>query len=114
MRLVDMQIAAARRKVDVAQRELRRHLLTAVSLRDGTDCHYCGCPTIELMEGHPRRRTLDHVIPQKFGGTDTLDNLVLACSACNSAKGARVNRSLLCPSCRGRTLEYGARETPQL
>lgn len=100
MRVVDMEIAAARKQVDIALRRLRRHLLTAVVMRDGPACHYCGTATIET-EGHPLRRTLDHVIPQKFGGTDELSNLVLACSACNSRKGAQVSRTLLCPACRG-------------
>ena len=101
MRLVDMQIRSAQRKVDTALRELRRHLMTAVELRDGTDCYLCGCATITLDQGHPRRRTLDHVIPQRLGGKDELSNLRIACSVCNSRKGAQVNRSLLCPSCRG-------------
>lgn len=96
-----MQISAARRKVEAAQRELRRHLMTAVELRDGTDCHYCGCPTITLDQNHPRRRTLDHVIPQALGGKDEVSNLRIACSVCNSRKGAQVDRALLCPSCRG-------------
>lgn len=100
MNLVDMQIRAARAKVEIALRELRRHLMTAVANRDGTDCWYCGCGTITLDQGHPRRRTLDHVIPQSFGGKDELDNLRIACQSCNSAKGAQVDRSLLCPQCR--------------
>lgn len=33
--------------------------------------------------------TTDHVIPRSLGGSDRLDNLVLACVACNSRKGAR-------------------------
>lgn len=96
-----MQIKEARARVAVAVQQLRRHLTTAVVQRDGTKCHYCGCETIELMEGHPRRRTIDHVIPQKYGGKDELDNLVLACLECNSRKGAKVDRSLLCPRCSG-------------
>lgn len=104
MNLIDMQIRAARMKVNVALGELRRHLMTAVANRDGTDCWYCGCPTITLDQGHPRRCTLDHVIPQAFGGRDDLDNLRIACQHCNSSKGAQVDRSLLCPQCRGKQL----------
>lgn len=104
MNLTDMQIRTARMKVNVALGELRRHLMTAVANRDGTDCWYCKCPTITLDQGHPMRRTLDHVIPQKFGGKDDLDNLRIACSTCNSKKGAQVDRSLLCPNCHGKQL----------
>lgn len=92
-------ITAQRRIVDTATRELRRLLTVAVVLRDSTVCHYCGEPT---LAGDPgvRGRTLDHIIPQAFGGKDDLSNLVLSCRACNSKKGAQVSRSLLCPSCR--------------
>lgn len=48
--------------------------------RDGYACVYCGA-TGEL--------TLDHVIPQSRGGSDTPENLVLACKSCNCSKGAR-------------------------
>jgi len=33
--------------------------------------------------------TVDHIIPQKQGGTDHLDNLQLLCGYCNSVKGDR-------------------------
>lgn len=32
--------------------------------------------------------TIDHVIPQCKGGTNGKDNLLPACAACNTAKGA--------------------------
>lgn len=46
-------------------------------------CAYCG--------GTPRRNqrlTRDHLEPVSKGGTTTQDNIVPACSACNSSKGA--------------------------
>lgn len=36
-----------------------------------------------------RYPTVDHIIPLKYGGTDTLDNVQLTCKRCNSAKGAK-------------------------
>ena len=42
-------------------------------------CVYCGTPYAS---------TVDHVIPQMRGGTDSPDNLVSACLSCNSAKGS--------------------------
>ena len=36
------------------------------------------------------RFTLDHVLPQSAGGSDTLDNLALACRNCNERRGNRV------------------------
>lgn len=33
--------------------------------------------------------TVDHIIPLKFGGTDTFSNVQLACKHCNSKKGIK-------------------------
>ena len=37
--------------------------------------------------------TVDHIKPIKLGGTDTMDNVQLACKRCNSAKGARYEQA---------------------
>ncbi len=49
--------------------------------RDRYICQYCGTGN--------RRMTVDHVIPRAYGGTDTWDNLVCACTKCNNIKGNR-------------------------
>ena len=46
--------------------------------RDGHKCQYCGLT---------RRLTIDHVVPRSRGGLDTWENLVVACSTCNTRKG---------------------------
>jgi 5-methylcytosine-specific restriction endonuclease McrA len=46
--------------------------------RDNNTCQYCGATT---------RLTIDHVIPKCRGGQDTWENLVVACSSCNTKKG---------------------------
>ena len=43
-------------------------------------CAYCGA-------GHPT--TVDHLLPRARGGDDQGENLVPACSSCNSAKGKK-------------------------
>ncbi len=48
--------------------------------RDHHTCQYCGSR---------KNLTLDHVIPKSKGGTHTWDNVVTACSSCNSRKGDR-------------------------
>ncbi len=48
--------------------------------RDGHTCQYCG---------GTRNLTLDHVIPRCQGGPHTWDNVVIACTQCNSIKGDR-------------------------
>lgn len=62
--------------------------VTLLAKRDGWLCGYCDTP---LGWGHPSVTppTVDHVVPRAQGGADTMDNLVLACGSCNSAKAAR-------------------------
>jgi 5-methylcytosine-specific restriction endonuclease McrA len=46
--------------------------------RDNHTCQYCEST---------QRLTIDHVIPKCRGGEDTWENLVVACSSCNTKKG---------------------------
>jgi 5-methylcytosine-specific restriction endonuclease McrA len=48
--------------------------------RDKYACQYCGST---------KKLTLDHVIPRSKGGKHSWDNVVIACSGCNSRKGDR-------------------------
>lgn len=48
--------------------------------RDHHSCQYCGST---------KHLTLDHVIPKSKGGGHSWDNVVTACSHCNSRKGDR-------------------------
>lgn len=50
--------------------------------RDGYRCVYCG----EILPGE--KLTLDHVQPRLRGGDKSEGNLVAACRACNTEKGA--------------------------
>lgn len=52
-----------------------------VFLRDEFECQYCGSPS-EL--------TFDHVLPRRFGGQTTWQNIITACSPCNLKKGGRL------------------------
>jgi 5-methylcytosine-specific restriction endonuclease McrA len=51
--------------------------------RDGHCCQYCGrsFPIHQL--------SVDHVIPRSRGGDTTWDNVVSACTTCNTRKGGR-------------------------
>ena len=46
-------------------------------------CIYCGIHTSKA------KMEIEHVIPRSRGGTDSLNNLVLSCRACNEAKGSQ-------------------------
>ena len=47
----------------------------------GGCCFYCGSLLSEM--------TVDHVEPSATGGTDTLQNLAVACQSCNADKGSK-------------------------
>lgn len=73
-----------------------RDIADAFSMR----CAICGCeidPTdVWLNEnGRPCQGrnypTVDHIIPLRHGGTDTMENVQLTCKHCNSKKGAKVS-----------------------
>lgn len=48
-------------------------------LRDEHTCQYCGGTHVKL--------TFDHVTPDSHGGSTTWENIVAACSPCNSKRG---------------------------
>jgi hypothetical protein len=48
--------------------------------RDRGSCRYCGEPG----------EAIDHVVPVAMGGGNRMENLVLACTPCNTRKGASV------------------------
>jgi 5-methylcytosine-specific restriction endonuclease McrA len=53
-------------------------LRATVIERDGGGCFYCD---------EPGALTLDHIVPQAYGGLWVPENLVIACETCNSRRG---------------------------
>jgi hypothetical protein len=49
--------------------------------RDNNTCMYCGST---------RKLTIDHVVPKSKGGGESFNNLVVACSSCNTKKGNKL------------------------
>lgn len=49
--------------------------------RENRCCIYCG------VHASKAKMEIEHVVPRSRGGTDSLSNLVLACTSCNQAKG---------------------------
>jgi hypothetical protein len=58
--------------------------LSAVLVRDGGTCIWCGRAFSDLV--HP---TTEHVVPRLKGGPSWLENEVAACRRCNSERGHR-------------------------
>jgi len=68
------------RHIKVPQKRIllnRKNLM----IRDNYTCQYCGKKVQPL--------TIDHIIPKHFGGSDSWENLVVACQICNHKKGNR-------------------------
>jgi hypothetical protein len=61
----------------------------AVVARAGDRCEYCRLPSRGQVATFP----IDHVLPRGSGGTETLDNLALACPHCNAQKWAYTDGS---------------------
>lgn len=59
----------------------KRVMLTRKNIikRDGGRCQYCGQKKNQM--------TVDHVIPKRYMGEDSWENLVCACQECNNRKG---------------------------
>ena len=83
-----------------------RHMVIA---RDGKRCRYCG---VVVYEGRRKKSlgkktmlVIDHVYPRNRGGTNNINNLVVACKACDDRKGpltleeAGMTLLVRCPSC---------------
>jgi 5-methylcytosine-specific restriction endonuclease McrA len=70
-------------------RRLRRHVTnTILFARDRYMCQYCGKHQLELARKDSLTR--DHVKPVSRGGENTWDNVVAACTKCNSRKANRL------------------------
>ena len=67
-------VRVVRREIPLTKRNIFR--------RDNHRCQYCGRTTSDL--------TADHVMPRALGGTETWENLVCACTECNSRKGDKL------------------------
>ena len=65
-------------KIPLSKIMSHRPSKTMIYKRDNNSCQYCGST---------RNLTIDHVIPKCRGGEDTWENLVVACSSCNTKKG---------------------------
>ena len=56
-----------------------------VAERAGYRCEYCHSQ--ELVTGGPLH--VDHILPEKLGGSTELNNLAFSCARCNLYKGTR-------------------------
>jgi hypothetical protein len=67
-------------------------LITAIKRRDKDRCRYCGTQVDWRARRGDGSATYDHVKPISAGGTNTLENVVVACKGCNDRKNKRTLR----------------------
>lgn len=61
--------------------------ITRLIARDGPRCHWCQRVTNpNLPQISPLRSTVDHLIRRADGGSNDMENLVVACRQCNSSR----------------------------
>ena len=56
----------------------------ACGLRAGLRCEYCDRDLLSSLDDY-KAWTQDHIVPQRFGGADTFENMAVACHPRNSA-----------------------------
>lgn len=69
--------------VNPPSRAIKKSLRHATWEQSDGKCTYCEC--VLTKESF----TVDHVLARCNGGTDDIENLVVACRSCNSSKGAK-------------------------
>jgi len=69
----------------MAGKSLRKALGQKVYAKTDGVCWYCG----KAIQDHPDEWHIEHVQPQRSGGSDEIWNLVPACARCNTSKGGR-------------------------
>lgn len=82
---VTWRVPAVVRLRKLAKRHVQqpKYSRLAVYVRDRWCCQYCG------KQCTYREATRDHVTPRAHGGLTNFTNTVLACQACNTAKGSK-------------------------
>jgi 5-methylcytosine-specific restriction endonuclease McrA len=76
------------RFVHVPRRFRRQVTNTFLFARDHYTCQYCARTQHQLRNRECLTR--DHVVPQSRGGTNAWENVVTACSSCNTKKGSHL------------------------
>lgn len=65
----------------------KKAIRRALRARDGNNCFYCKVEFGTATVQSPLRATIEHLEPRTNGGSNQLDNLVLACDVCNNRRG---------------------------
>jgi len=96
-----------------AKHKLRERL----KRRDGERCCYCYRHMVFRVDFSSKMATVEHIVRRADGGSNLMQNLKLACLACNTARGARtfeewrsIRSRLFTPSSYGKRRVYDFRD----
>lgn len=67
------------------------HNINTLLIKYNYSCNKCGMSQTEHFTKYNKRLEIDHIIPVKKGGSDSLDNLQLLCRSCNARKGVNID-----------------------
>jgi hypothetical protein len=98
-------------RVPALGRTISARLRNEILERNGFTCQRCGLGAGDPDPINPNRRVrlhIDHSIPISQGGTDTKDNLLTVCSACNQGRA-----NVQAPSEDARNIIARIRRTPR-
>lgn len=68
----------------------RKRVLTEAKNRGVTHCPFCHCLLDYERTRLPNSAEPDHILPVRWGGTNTLDNGRVICRRCNQSRGSNV------------------------
>lgn len=80
-------MSGVKRKGRLSRARTRQRVVRILMARDGIKCHWCNQDLIV-------KPTIDHLVEVQNGGTDDLQNLVLACRPCNNYRSNNPTRFL--------------------
>lgn len=63
--------------------------LASLRKKFGNECHYCGDKTNGTHRS-PKQATREHIVPKAYGGSNNINNYVLACAECNNKRGVQL------------------------
>lgn len=66
-----------------------KYRISVLSERQNHRCCWCGERTNNTPNSR-KQASVEHVLPRAHGGTDDMDNLVMACRSCNTKRADKM------------------------
>lgn len=84
-------VAYFKEKQNLGDERFKKNEINEILLKlYGNNCVFCKKPMSEKQMSwfsDPDLRTIEHILPKKWGGVNRIENLCFSCQECNSIKG---------------------------